>query len=309
PGTGDNNKVMTYDETNDRYVFSTPSADSDEKSKVSANDTTAGYLNGKLIAGTGITLTENNNGGNETLSIINNDKGSDAISTHEITYDHTNLHTHANKALLDTYTQTDVNIASAVTLKHAIQHAIDSGTDHTSSITQNNLIDADVNGLPDDSGLAVSDVSDAITKKHTQNTDTKLDNGGANEVSASNLKTKQVIFSLDGAGTALATGEKSWVRVPFSGTIVGWELTADQAGDIVIDIWKDVLGNFPPTVADTIVDGSGAVKPTLSSAQTNSDSSLTGWSATITAGDYLKFNIDSATTVTKIVLILKIEIN
>ncbi len=41
----------------------------DEKVKVSSNDTTAGYLNGKLVAGAGVTLTENNNGANETLSI------------------------------------------------------------------------------------------------------------------------------------------------------------------------------------------------------------------------------------------------
>lgn len=41
----------------------------DEKAAVSSNDTTPGYLNGKLVAGTSITLTENNNGGNETLGI------------------------------------------------------------------------------------------------------------------------------------------------------------------------------------------------------------------------------------------------
>jgi hypothetical protein len=41
----------------------------DITTKVSANDTTTGFLNGKLIAGTGINLTENNDGGNETLSI------------------------------------------------------------------------------------------------------------------------------------------------------------------------------------------------------------------------------------------------
>ena len=44
-------------------------AGTDEKSKVSANDTTSGYLNGKLVSGTGIVLTENNDGGNETLTI------------------------------------------------------------------------------------------------------------------------------------------------------------------------------------------------------------------------------------------------
>lgn len=42
---------------------------SDENVKVSANDTTAGKLNGKLVAGSGVTLTEENDGGNETLRI------------------------------------------------------------------------------------------------------------------------------------------------------------------------------------------------------------------------------------------------
>lgn len=49
-----------------------PGAATDELAKVSSNDTTAGYLNGKLVAGSGIVLTENNNGGNETLTISAN---------------------------------------------------------------------------------------------------------------------------------------------------------------------------------------------------------------------------------------------
>lgn len=49
-------------------------AGTDEKAKVSANDTTSGYLNGKLVAGIGVTLTENNDGANETLTIS---KGTD----------------------------------------------------------------------------------------------------------------------------------------------------------------------------------------------------------------------------------------
>lgn len=50
-------------------IITNTSLNTDETAKVSANDTTAGYLNGKLVAGSGITLTENNNGGNETLTI------------------------------------------------------------------------------------------------------------------------------------------------------------------------------------------------------------------------------------------------
>lgn len=50
-------------------IITNTSLNTDEVAKVSSNDTTAGYLNGKLVAGSGIALTENNNGGNETLTI------------------------------------------------------------------------------------------------------------------------------------------------------------------------------------------------------------------------------------------------
>ena len=39
--------------------------------KVSSNDTTVGFLNGKLVAGTNISFVENNDGGDETLTINN----------------------------------------------------------------------------------------------------------------------------------------------------------------------------------------------------------------------------------------------
>ncbi|MDD5342779.1 MAG: tail fiber domain-containing protein [Patescibacteria group bacterium] len=51
----------------------------DELVKVSSNDTTAGYLNGKLVAGTNITLTELNNGANETLRIDATGGGGDSL--------------------------------------------------------------------------------------------------------------------------------------------------------------------------------------------------------------------------------------
>lgn len=44
-------------------------ADTDVKTLVSSNDSTAGYLNGKLVAGTAVTFTENNDGSDETLTI------------------------------------------------------------------------------------------------------------------------------------------------------------------------------------------------------------------------------------------------
>lgn len=63
-------KIVIKDTNGDPYTITLgTSGGTDEKVKVSSNDTTAGYLNGKLVAGTGITFTENNDGGNETLTI------------------------------------------------------------------------------------------------------------------------------------------------------------------------------------------------------------------------------------------------
>lgn len=64
-GTG-----ISVDATNPANpIITNTSLNTDETAKVSSNDTTAGYLNGKLVAGSNVTLTENNNGGNETLTI------------------------------------------------------------------------------------------------------------------------------------------------------------------------------------------------------------------------------------------------
>ena len=50
-------------------IVSSTVVDTNDAVKVSANDTTAGFLNGKLVAGSNITFTENNDGGSETLTI------------------------------------------------------------------------------------------------------------------------------------------------------------------------------------------------------------------------------------------------
>lgn len=70
-GTG-----ISVDSTNPANpIITNTSLNTDEVAKVSSNDTTAGYLNGKLVAGSGIGLTENNNGSNETLTVSNTAPG------------------------------------------------------------------------------------------------------------------------------------------------------------------------------------------------------------------------------------------
>jgi hypothetical protein len=108
---------------------------------------------------------------------------------------------------------------------------------------------------------------------------------------------------VDGGGSAVTTGVKCDLRVDFGCTINQWAILCDTSGSIVFDIWKDTLANYPPTVADTIT---AAAKPTVSGATNNSSSTLTGWTTTITAGDCLRFNVDSVATVTRASLMLKV---
>ncbi len=110
-------------------------------------------------------------------------------------------------------------------------------------------------------------------------------------------------ITIDGSGSAITTGNKGYVTIPYSGTITGWDILADQSGSIVIDVWKDTYANFPPTVADSIA---GTEKPTLSSQQKNQDNTLTSWTTSVNAGDIIAFNVDSASTVTKVNLTIKI---
>lgn len=118
------------------------------------------------------------------------------------------------------------------------------------------------------------------------------------------LSTSAVGYTIDGNGAAITTGVAGvGLRVPFACTINSATLLADQTGSIVIDIWKDTYANFPPTVSDSIC---ASAKPTISSGVKSEDTTLTGWTTSIAAGDVLYFNVDSCSTITNVVLVLKV---
>jgi hypothetical protein len=110
-------------------------------------------------------------------------------------------------------------------------------------------------------------------------------------------------ITIDGAGSAITTGIKGDVYVPFDCTIQSAVLLADQTGSVVIDVWADSYANFPPTDADSIT---ASALPTLSSAAKSEDTTLTGWTTIISAGTTLRFNVDSANTITRVTLMLKV---
>lgn len=131
------------------------------------------------------------------------------------------------------------------------------------------------------------------------------DGTGNFSVPAGALNKYKVGVTIDGGGSAISTGVKGYTSIPKSGTITKVRLLADVNGNAVMDIWKDTFANYPPTVADTIT---AAAKPTLAAANKYEDTTLTGWTTAVTAGDVLGFNVDSAATITRLTLELEITV-
>jgi hypothetical protein len=121
--------------------------------------------------------------------------------------------------------------------------------------------------------------------------------------SAGGSATRAIVLAIDGGGSAITTGIKADVYVPYAATITAVTMLADQSGSIVVDIWKDTYANYPPTVADTIT---ASAKPTITTATKSQDTTLTGWTTAISAGDTLRFNVDSASTITRLHLALTV---
>jgi len=110
-------------------------------------------------------------------------------------------------------------------------------------------------------------------------------------------------YVIDGGGSAITTGLKGFLEVPFNCTIVRSTLLADQTGSAVVNVWDAAYSSFPPTVSNKIT---ASAPPTISSAVKAQDSTLTGWTTSLTSGDIIAFNVDSASTVTRLTLSLKV---
>ncbi len=113
-----------------------------------------------------------------------------------------------------------------------------------------------------------------------------------------------IVFAANGGGSTITTGYKSFTTMTYAGQILEYTLLADQTGSVVIDIWKDTYANYPPTSGDSIC---ATNKVTLATGIKNTDSTLTSWTKTFSAGDVFAFNIDSISSITNINLTLKVQ--
>jgi hypothetical protein len=111
-------------------------------------------------------------------------------------------------------------------------------------------------------------------------------------------------ISFDGGGGVIVANSKVDLEVPFNCTILRNTMLADQSGSIIIDVWKTAYSGYPPTSSNKITS---STPPTISSAQNSQDSTLTGWTTSLNAGDTIRFNVTSATTITRCTLSLLVK--
>lgn len=154
--------------------------------------------------------------------------------------------------------------------------------------------------LSDGSGTVLVSTQNTLTADDTVYIDS---NGSlASGPTKANVEKVALEYCIDGGGSAITTGVKgTGILVPVGMTITSVYALADQTGSIVVDVWKDTYANFPPTDVDSIT---ASAPVTISSATKSLDSTLTGWTTSIAANDILYFNVDSATTIQNVTIVI-----
>jgi hypothetical protein len=172
---------------------------------------------------------------------------------------------------------TAASVASAVSLKHDRSHAIDSSSDHTiGSLTSTYLVKSNGTTLVPSTNTDTQ-VSSAVSLKHTQGTDTGLDTGGTNPVTAAQLVTLRDTTVPGKISHSLATAQYDFL----TGTTGGGtfeKVTLAQTKAIL-----SLAGNVPAPVTETdFISATGSpiawVKKTLAETK-----ALLGLSGTVPA--------------------------
>lgn len=153
-----------------------------------------------------------------------------------------------------------------------------------------------------DGGTGASSASDARTNLELVPT-SGLEISAPNIRMTANQRASAIIWTIDGGGSAITTGQKGYIEIPFACTITAARSFADQSGSIVVDVWADTYANYPPTDADSIT---ASAPITISATTKSQDTTLTGWDTAIAAGDVLGFNVDSVSTITRLTIVLSV---
>ena len=132
-----------------------------------------------------------------------------------------------------------------------------------------------------------------ITELTTDVTTPAASSGVTVATLAPNLKTGSFGVTVDGVTSVVQVGKVGYVTIPYGGTITGWSITANVAGNIQFDIWK-ANGAIPTTTI--VTDGT---YPALSADDFDTQTTVSGWITTFAAGDVFGFQVIGSPSVIK----------
>jgi hypothetical protein len=106
---------------------------------------------------------------------------------------------------------------------------------------------------------------------------------------------------LGNAANVIETGLKHVIEIPVACYIDAVRLVSanGESGSIVVNIWKKSYADLPATVTDKIT---ASAPPTITTSTKSEDTTLTGWTRSIAAGDWLYIIVDSVTTFKTVIL-------
>lgn len=127
--------------------------------------------------------------------------------------------------------------------------------------------------------------------------------GGA----TANQNIRQMGATFSNGGAALSGSTTICGYLGYSGTITQVTLAADQSGGATVDVQTVAFGSYTgPASASSITD---AHTPALSAAVTFKDTTLTGWTTSLSADTMVCFALTAPSTITQLVATLKITAN
>lgn len=142
--------------------------------------------------------------------------------------------------------------------------------------------------------------ADAVTRRATA--------ALVGQVGIASVLPGSIEFLIDGAGGNISARVWGYLTVPFNATLTSATMLGDQTGSIAMDVWKCTYAQFnpptTPTIANTIT---GSSAPAIVSSTKYQDTTLAGWTTSLTEGEILAFYVSApSTSITRVTLSLNL---
>lgn len=128
--------------------------------------------------------------------------------------------------------------------------------------------------------------------------------GNAGSGATANQKIGSFGATFDGGGASLVVGTKAYTRVPFACTVTSWSVIVDT-GTVTVDVWRQATAATDlPAIGDEIA---GTDHPAIAANNVVKAAAGAWTSKAIAADDVVAFNIDAASGVTYLQVVIECD--